>query len=98
MGATGLAKWRPAVWAREPRVYCLRCAWSIEGWNRYAGGVREHLDGHPGAGLSLGQDYALGHRYGPGTGAPRWRCGRPGTTRQSKRSGNAAGGAAVEPG
>ncbi len=67
---------RPAL-AIEDRVFCLHCAWSIEGWNRYAGGVREHLDGHPGAGLSLGQDYALGRRYGPMTGK-RWR-GRPKT-------------------
>jgi hypothetical protein len=55
----------------ERRVFCLRCAWSIEGWNRYAGGVREHLDRHPGAGLSLGVDYALGHRYGPLDGRRR---------------------------
>jgi hypothetical protein len=55
----------------ERRIFCVRCAWSIEGWNRYAGGVREHLERHPGAGWSLGVDYALGHRYGPLDGRTR---------------------------
>jgi hypothetical protein len=61
---------RPRQWV-EPRVFCLWCGWSIEGRNRYAGGVREQLDGHPGRGLSLGVDYALGHRYGPLDGQRR---------------------------
>ncbi len=97
MGANGFAKWRPAGWAREPRVYCGYCRASWPGATPPAEAVRHLREEHGVALTSLGVDLWQGDRYGPGTGAPRWRCGRPGTTRRSKRSGNAAGGAAVEP-
>jgi hypothetical protein len=55
----------------EARVFCLRCAWSIEALACVGDDVGDHLAEHRGAGAVLGLDWAVGHRYGPLDGRRR---------------------------
>jgi hypothetical protein len=89
----------------EPRLFCLRCAWSAPWAERAGDGLGRHLAGHAGGGAVSGVDWALGHRYGPLDG--RRRRGRvrrmpelerragPRRTAEQRAKASAAGGATI---